>query len=60
MDQALANADLDRANQDFSIDVSVYPGADWIYPIKQLQRAVQSIVRESRLLRELPVADAPT
>ena len=59
MDLALVNRDLQRANQNLDIDLSAYPGADWIYPIKQLQRAVQSIVREALVLKDLPVAYAP-
>ena len=50
MNQALKDRDLDRASQEMTIDTRQYPGADWIYPIKQLQRAVQSIIRESLLL----------
>jgi len=60
MDMALVNRDLQRANQNLDIDLSAYPGADWIYPIKQLQRAVQSIVRESLLLKDLPSTHAPS
>jgi uncharacterized membrane protein YccC len=59
MDEALVSRDLLRASQDLNIDLSAHPGADWIYPIKQLQRAVQSIVRESRLLSELPTTGVP-
>jgi hypothetical protein len=59
MDMALVNRDLQRASQELAIDLSAYPGADWIYPIKQLQRAVQSIVRESLLLKDLPALNAP-
>jgi uncharacterized membrane protein YccC len=53
MDQALRDRDLQRANQDANEQLSAYSGADWIYPLKQLQRAVQSIVRESQLLKGL-------
>ena len=60
MDLALVNRDLQRASQNLDIDLSAYPGADWIYPIKQLQRAVQSIVRESLLLKDLPSTHAPS
>ena len=59
MDMALVNRDLQRASQELAIDLSAYPGADWIYPIKQLQRAIQSIVRESLLLKDLPALNAP-
>lgn len=59
MDQALRNRDLQRANQDASEHLSAYAGADWIYPLKQLQRAVQSIVRESQLLKGLAMVPTP-
>lgn len=59
MDKALIHRDLQRASQDLSIDLTAYPGADWVYPIKQLQRAIQSIVRESLLLKDLPATNAP-
>lgn len=54
MDQALKDRDLERASQDLSIDWREYPGADWVYPLKQLQRATQSIIRESMLLKTIP------
>lgn len=53
MDLALQERDLDRASKDANTCLSDYSGADWIFPIKQLQRAVQSIVRESLLLKGL-------
>lgn len=53
MDIALMERDLGRASQDANVIFVDYAGADWIYPLKQLQRAVQSIVRESLLLRGL-------
>jgi len=59
MDMALVKRDLQRASQELTFDLSAYPGADWVYPIKQLQRAIQSIVRESLLLKDLPAIDAP-
>ncbi|MCD8538140.1 MAG: FUSC family protein [Burkholderiaceae bacterium] len=53
MDIALQDRDLDRASKDANAVLIEYSGADWIFPIKQLQRAVQSIVRESVLLKGL-------
>lgn len=53
MDLALQERDLDRASKDANLSFAHHLGADWIYPIKQLQRAIQSIVRESLLLKGL-------
>lgn len=53
MDLALQERDLDRASKDANMSFAHHLGADWIYPIKQLQRAIQSIVRESLLLKGL-------
>ncbi len=53
MDLALQERDLELANKDANASLAQYAGADWIYPIKQLQRAIQSIVRESVLLKGL-------
>ena len=53
MEQALVDRDLQRASRDHSAEFNAHAGADWIYPLKQLQRAVQSIVRESQLLKSL-------
>jgi hypothetical protein len=50
MSQALKERDLERASQEIKIDDPTLKGADWVFPIKQLQRAVQSIIRESRVL----------
>jgi uncharacterized membrane protein YccC len=51
MDNALHNRDLQRADIDISAYLKDYAGADWVYPMKQLQRAIQGIVRESQVLR---------
>lgn len=59
MNQALKDRDLDRASQDMNIDTKQYPAADWIYPLKQLQRAVQNTIRESLLLQSIPAQPAP-
>jgi uncharacterized membrane protein YccC len=53
MEQALVDRDLQRASRDHSAAFNAHAGADWVYPLKQLQRAVQSIVRESQLLKSL-------
>lgn len=53
MGLALQERDLDRASQDANVSFTEHAGADWVYPLKQLQRAVQSIVRESLLLKGL-------
>lgn len=53
MDLALQERDLERASKDANLSFAHHLGADWIYPIKQLQRAIQSIVRESLLLKGL-------
>ncbi len=53
MASALRDGDLQRASLDANVSLQGYAGTDWIFPIKQLQRAVQSIVRESVLLKGL-------
>lgn len=55
MSDALQEKDWDKASQTDSMAFGAYAGADWIYPMKQLQRAVQTIVRESLLLNGMPV-----
>ena len=53
MEQALKDRDLALASLELQIDWQQHPGADWVYPIKQLQRATLSIVRESLLLQNI-------
>lgn len=53
MNMALQQRDLAKASKDANASLGDHAGADWIYPVKQLQRAVQSIVRESLLLQGL-------
>lgn len=51
--QALADRDLKAASIAPPVfDKSTTP-ADWLYPIKQMQRAVQSIIRESAAIRQM-------
>lgn len=50
---ALQQRDLSMASKDANASLGEHAGADWVYPVKQLQRAVQSIVRESLLLQGL-------
>ncbi|UOD50999.1 FUSC family protein [Orrella daihaiensis] len=53
MDRALHDRDLELASQDVNLSLGASKGADWVFSMKQLQRAVQSIVREAVLLKEL-------
>jgi len=54
LDKALIDRDLAAASQaPPSFDKHTTP-ADWLYPLKQMQRAVQSIIRESNSIRGIP------
>jgi uncharacterized membrane protein YccC len=54
LDQALVERDLAAASlAPPTFDKHTTP-ADWLYPLKQMQRAVQSIIRESTAIRARP------
>ena len=50
LDQALANRDLKAAGLPAPTFAKNTP-ADWLYPLKQMQRAVQGIIRESTAIQ---------
>jgi hypothetical protein len=51
---ALKNRDLKSASMEITAQSPEAETPDWVYPLKQLQRAIQGIVRESASLH--PVA----
>ena len=54
LDKALADRDLKGASLTApSFDKQTTP-ADWLYPLKQMQRAVQGIIRESTAIQAAP------
>jgi uncharacterized membrane protein YccC len=51
LDQALANRDLKAAGLPAPTFDKESTPADWLYPLKQMQRAVQGIIRESTAIQ---------
>lgn len=47
LEQSLADSDLEGASLAAPTFDKNLPPADWLYPLKQMQRAVQGIIRES-------------